>query len=79
MKVCGQKVVKFCGHTHTHAAQLVVRIVEIYKTFSSLQNSLEYETVLSSYFTGIHSGWAFYSLLNTTIPPPRNSEVGRGS
>ena len=26
MKVCGKKLVKFCGHTHTHAAQLVVRM-----------------------------------------------------
>ena len=26
MKVCGQKLVKFCAHTHTHAAQLVVRV-----------------------------------------------------
>ena len=29
IKVCGKKLVKFCGHTHTHthAAQLVVRML----------------------------------------------------
>ena len=26
MRACGQKLVKFCAHTHTHAAKLVVRI-----------------------------------------------------
>ena len=27
IKACGQKLVKFCTHTHTTAAKLVVRIV----------------------------------------------------
>ena len=26
IKACGQKLVKFCTHTHTHAAKLVVEI-----------------------------------------------------
>ena len=27
MRASGQKCVKFCAHTHTHAAKLVVEIV----------------------------------------------------
>ena len=38
-------------------------IVEIYKIFFALHNSLKYETVLSSYFNGVHGGWAFYSII----------------
>ena len=26
MRACGQKLVTFCAHTHTHAAKLVVEI-----------------------------------------------------
>ena len=26
IRACGQKLVKFCAHTHTHAAKLVVRL-----------------------------------------------------
>ena len=27
MRACGQKLVKFCAHTHTHAAKLVVEMI----------------------------------------------------
>ena len=27
IRACGQKLVKFCAHTHTHAAKLVVRFL----------------------------------------------------
>ena len=28
MRACRQKLVKFCAHTHTHAAKLVVEIAD---------------------------------------------------
>ena len=30
MRTCGQKLFKFCAHTHTHAAKLVVRLYLFY-------------------------------------------------
>ena len=32
MRACGQKLVKFCAHTHTHAAKLVARIYTYART-----------------------------------------------
>ena len=30
IKACGQKLVTFCAHTHTHAAKLVVEMPYVY-------------------------------------------------
>ena len=40
MRACGQKLVKFC--TLTHAAKLVVRIIEPYKSFKKSYHGAAY-------------------------------------
>ena len=51
IKACGQKLVKFCTHTHTTAAKLVVRIawLYLYCVLIELNNTVSSKKIRSGY------------------------------